>query len=146
MNRRHLLQLSIVPVIGAIDYSDWTENTTDGLPHGVTWDDFGFQDLVEWPSLGPYLRWAWMDWVPGETLPKVRAMCWVSGRDMYDNRCRVGIDFGEGYQNYDVTDLIDPETMTPFFVIPNQVEKEALMRVIRVIIREHYGYPTTYTT
>jgi len=141
MKRRDVLKLgAAIPVIGLIDYDGWTENTNTGLPDGLENRDYGYSDLVEVGSLGPYRKFAWMDWPPGEKLPLVRAMCWVDHREMVDLAIRVGIDDGSGYRYYDVTRDLDLQERWP----QAPVEREALMRVIRVLIREHYGYPTAY--
>lgn len=142
MKRRAFLQsAAAIPVIGLIDYSDWTENTEAGLPEALP-RPFGISDLVEMPSLGPYAKFVWLDFSENPELPQVRAVATVDDRNMFDENIRVQINFGEGWNPYDVTRDVDFDTRWPRAM----VTRESLMRVIRVLIREHYGYPTTYTT
>ena len=128
--------------IGIIDYDipggEWPENTDFGLPYDherTAWDD-----LVWCDSLGPYVKAYWLGNAPGATLPWVRGMMWCDERSYWGDHPRIRVDVitYDGRFSYLVERL--PE-YSPYF----GPAKEAMRRVLRVLVRREHGFHTAYT-
>lgn len=127
--------------IGNIDYSDWQENTSFGLPDDLA--HFSWDFLVYEESLGPYVKALWMGDRPGLTLP------WVRGRFWSDERSLMGHGSGQivvTVLTYSRTQrfLVDPlpgESDYRYFT----PVREAFLRVLRVLVRREHGLHTSYT-
>lgn len=150
MNRRQLLAAGAVSptLIGRIDVwhdegpFQWVPNTNAGLPEGVE-SPMGFSDLVELPSMGPYLRYVWLDWEKDAPLPVARAWAWVSQRQQSRDAFWVSLYTESGCEDFVVTDplAIDEDWLKFSDWTP---QREAILRVVRVVVRREAGFDTAF--